>query len=124
VSNKVQTENETISGSVEVRDIVMQLNKGLGATLVATLANVRDPKLPYRWARIDGPTPGDESQKRLRAAHDAWNMIEKTKGEKEAKVWFTSENPLFDEDAPVMALREGRLKEVVNAADAYKNANW
>jgi hypothetical protein len=42
---------------------------------VAVLAGVQDRTFPYKWAKPDGPVPGDESYRRLQAAHRAWTLI-------------------------------------------------
>jgi hypothetical protein len=43
---------------MDIHEVARQLNSHLGATLVAALAGTPDHKLPIRWAKSDGPTPG------------------------------------------------------------------
>ena len=94
-------------------------NQHLGPTLVAVLANASDRKVPHRWAKADGPEPRDESQRRLLQAHRVWKLISAAEDQSVARAWFVGANPRLDEEAPVMALREGRLREVMSAAEAF-----
>jgi hypothetical protein len=107
-----------------IHDIVRQLNGHLGATLVATLAGVNDRKLPYRWARPDGPMPGDEAQQRLQTAHRIWLALTKSDSDHVARAWFIGANPLLDEVAPVMALRSGDVRETLKACQAFQEGAW
>ncbi len=107
-----------------IREVVANLNRHLGATLVATLANVNDRKLPYRWARIDGASPGPEAANRLRVAHRIWKLLADAESDDIARAWFVGENPYLDEQPPVLALREGRLRDTLLAAQAFLEGSW
>lgn len=98
-----------------IHEIVRQLCGHLGPSLVATLANVNDPKLPHKWARADGPEPRAESFRRLLGAHRVWVMLSAAENDHVARAWFIGANPRLDERAPVMALRDGLVAEVVAA---------
>ncbi len=107
-----------------LREIVERLNRHLGATLVATLADVSDRKLPYRWARAGGGTPNPEAATRLKAAHRIWLQLADAESDDIARAWFTGENPYLDEQAPVMALRAGRTRQTLLAAQAFLDGTW
>lgn len=100
-------------------ELVRQLIKHLGPTLVAALSNVRDSKLPYKWAKADGPEPRDEAYKRLMAAHRLWTMISNAENEYVARAWFIGANPRLGEEAPVMVLRSGDISAVMSAGRAF-----
>ena len=100
-------------------ELVRQLNSHLGPTLTATLANVRDRKLPHKWAKPDGPEPRDDSLARLQVAHRVWSLISAADNDSVARAWFIGANPRLDEVAPVMKLREGELQAVLSAAVAF-----
>ena len=104
--------------------IVLELNGHLGATLVATLAGVNDRKLPYRWAKPDGPKPGEDAQRRLLAAYRIWLAMAKSESDHVVRAWFIGANPFLDEVPPVMALREGLTAETVKAADGFLSDVW
>lgn len=100
-------------------ELVRRLNRDLGTTLVATLAGVRDRKLPYKWAGADGPTPRDEALRRLQAAHRVWQIVSDADNAYIARAWFIGANPRLDENSPVMELREGNIRSVIEAARAF-----
>ncbi|BCW77894.1 MULTISPECIES: hypothetical protein [unclassified Arthrobacter] len=101
-----------------IREIVRQLNSGLGATLVAALAGGKDSKISYRWARMDGPEPRPEAQARLQLAHRAWTAVSSVEGEHVTRLWFVGANPWLDEVSPIEAIKDMRAKEVMAATTA------
>lgn len=101
-----------------IREIVRQLNVSLGATLVAALAGSKDPRISYKWQRLDGPEPNDSAQSRLQMAHRAWTEVSGSEGDHVARLWFIGANPWLDEDSPIDAIREDRSKAVMAAARA------
>lgn len=100
-------------------ELVRQLILHLGPTLVAALANVRDSKLPHKWAKADGPEPRDDAYTRLLAAHRLWTLISNAENEHTARAWFIGANPRLGEQAPVMVLREGDIAAVISAGKAF-----
>jgi hypothetical protein len=101
---------------LDVPELARRLNGALGATLVAALAGSKDPKISYKWAKIErsgGPRSG--AIRRLQFAYAQWLLISGAEGEQVARVWFLSSNPLLDYDTPVDAIREGRFKETAIA---------
>ena len=109
---------------LNIHEIVSQLNTHLGATLVATLAGVSDRKLPYRWAKPDGPIPGDSALQRLQTAHRIWHVLSTNEPDQVVRAWFIGANPLLDETPPVMALREGDLRGTAKAAESFIDGTW
>ncbi|ALU39052.1 hypothetical protein AS188_04020 [Kocuria flava] len=101
-----------------IREIVRQLNTALGATLVGALAGTKDPKISYRWARVDGPEPRTEAQKRLQLAHRAWTVVAGVEGEHVARLWFIGANPWLGEISPIEAISQDRARDVMDAAHA------
>lgn len=101
-----------------IREIVRQLNVSLGATLVAALAGSKDPRISYKWQRVDGPEPKDGAQARLQLAHRAWTEVSAAEGDHVARLWFIGANPWLDEDTPIDAIREDRARDVMAAARA------
>lgn len=109
---------------LSLREVVERLNRHLGATLVATLAGVKDPKLPYRWAREGGGDPNPAAAARLRAAHRIWLTIADAESDHVARAWFVGENPYLGEQPPVLALRENKIRETLLAAQAFLDGTW
>lgn len=104
---------------MDVHQVARALTDALGPTLVAVLAGVRDSKLPHKWAKPDGPEPRDSSQRRLRTAYRVWESLVDKHNRYIARAWFIGLNPLLDETPPVVALGEGRDREVIEAARAF-----
>jgi hypothetical protein len=104
---------------MDIHEVVRQLNVHLGPTLVAALAGTPDRKLPIRWAKADGPTPGSAYQRRLQVAHRLWTLIANAESDHVARSWFIAANPMLEEDTPLTAIREDRSKAVVAAAAAF-----
>lgn len=109
---------------LETDELVRRLNSHLGATVVAALAGVRDSKLPYRWAKPDGPTPNAEARARLMMAHRVWLLLSDAESDHVARSWFVGANPLLGEVAPFMALRAGDTQPVLLAAEAFTEGTW
>lgn len=111
---------------LDIHEVVQRLNNHLSATLVAALANSRDAKSPYRWAKAgsEGTTPRDDAQDRLRTAHRLWVALADAESEHTARAWSIGTNPVPGEQSPVMALREGRVREVALAAQAFLDGTW
>jgi hypothetical protein len=103
---------------LDVREIVRRLNGSLGGTLVASLAGSKDAKLPYRWAKADGPAPKNEAMRRLQFAYEQWTMLAEAEGEHVARAWFIGANPWLEYDTPITAIREDRFKETGKATQA------
>ena len=104
---------------MDIHELARQLVSHLGPTLVATLANVKDRRLPHRWAQADGPEPRVESQARLQTAHRIWSDLSTAESDTVARSWFIGANPRLGEQSPVFALREGKEQEVLAAAKAF-----
>ena len=104
---------------LDIHELVRQLNTVLGPTLVAALSGTRDRKLPIKWAKSDGPTPGVDFQRRLQLAHRVWTQIAGAESDHVARSWFIGANPQLGEDTPLTALRQDRSAQVVAAAAAF-----
>lgn len=101
------------------QEMVAHLNLELGTTIVTTIADVKDRKLPYKWAKVDGPTPRVDAFRRLQVAYRVWLTIEASDNADIARAWFIGANPLLGENAPIMELRDGNLNGVLDAARAF-----
>jgi hypothetical protein len=111
--------NHTRTVRLPSAELARQLVAHLGPTLVATMAGVRDRKLPHKWASEGGPTPRPEALQRLQVAHRAWSAVAIAEGEDVARAWFIGANPRLDEVPPYMAIREGEFHKVMAAAAAF-----
>lgn len=114
----VDTFTETITQ--DLHETIRQLNSDLGPTLVAYLSASKDQKASLRWAKADGPLPRNaDTRNRILAAHRAWGMLVTHHNEYTARNWFIAANPRLAEDSPVDRLREGDVKSVLYAVEAF-----
>lgn len=93
----------------------------LGRKLTAYLAGMRDTKAVTRW--IDGTTTqarSIETEQRVREAFVIYELL-LAAGEAPATIrtWFIGMNPELYDEAPVEAIRAGRLREARGAALAF-----
>jgi hypothetical protein len=100
-------------------EVVRELADSLGPTLVAALTGNRVRLSADEWVMEDGPAPDEDEAERLRCAREQWNLLAESADPDTARAWFVTENPLLDQETPVIAIRDGRLKEVRNAARLY-----
>lgn len=104
---------------LDVHDLVRILVENAGATVVQAMTSTKDKGQVHRWARPNGPQPRLETEQQLRLGYRVWRMIEQSDGRHVALAWLVGANPRLDEDTPVTAVREGRAREVVGAAQAF-----
>ncbi|MCW4354085.1 hypothetical protein ONR57_12315 [Hoyosella sp. YIM 151337] len=111
-------DTETIHAEVTklpAHSVAQRLIDALGPALVALLAEVRDRKLPYRWAK-PVRTAARMQQERLLIALRAWEAITQADGPDTARAWFIGANPRLDEQSPAIAIRDGRYLDVIGTS--------
>ncbi|MFJ6429206.1 MULTISPECIES: hypothetical protein [Microbacterium] len=104
---------------MSIHKVARDLNASLGPTMVAALAGSKDRKLPFRWAKDDGPEPRADAARRLTFAHRQWAILVASDGEQVARQWFVGGNPLLHEDTPITAIREDRHSAVADAVRSF-----
>jgi hypothetical protein len=110
------------TAQLSIADIVGTLQDSLGTKLTAYIAGVADAKMVSKWA--NGTTnPNDDRERILRDTHTIFQMILHAEDEFVARAWFIGRNPNLDDEAPIDALREGRVKDVIAAARAYADGS-
>lgn len=103
----------------DIHETARQLVSQLGSTAVSLLAGAKDGKQATKWQQADGPEPRQEARRRLMAAHRAWQMVATSENDYVARNWFIGANPRLEESSPIEALREGQIKQVLDAAAAF-----
>lgn len=100
--------------------LVKELNENVGATVVQTMAGVKDRTSPYKWAKPDGPVP-DRSEviARVRLGYRVWRTIEHSQGPSVALAWLMGSNPRLNEELPVLYIQRQFGQEVLGAAEAF-----
>ena len=112
-----QAHREAVRASLsDVADFLQDL---LGRRLVAYVAGVKDAKTVSRWAKGEVGEARWESERRLRTAYEIAQLLVRFDSSRVVKAWFIGLNPQLDDESPAEAIREGRLKEAMNAARAF-----
>ncbi|ABG99545.1 conserved hypothetical protein (plasmid) [Rhodococcus jostii RHA1] len=93
-------------------ELVTALRELLGVKLVAYLGRVKETRAVRQWA--DGTrTIGNASDvERLRIAYRAARLITDRDTPAVAQAWFQGLNPILDDRAPALLLREGELADI------------
>jgi hypothetical protein len=99
-------------------DLVSSLKQNLGTQVVALIAGV-DKKTVLRWIEDRADVMRDESEKRLRAAYQVFELLATVDAPPTIRAWFIGMNPQLEDDSPAEALAEGKLREVLSAARAF-----
>jgi predicted exporter len=115
--------SKAVQGSVS--EIAKFLQEVLTRRLTAYAVGVKDAKTVTRWANGEITEIRDpEVEKRLRATYQIVDLLLKVDGAETVRGWFLGMNPELDDDAPIDAIREGRLKDALGAARAYVVLAW
>jgi hypothetical protein len=104
---------------MNIHDLVRELNENVGATVVQTMAGVKDRTSPYKWANPDGPAPKPDVEARLRLGYRVWRILASSEGKNVALAWLVGSNPRLDEDFPLLYVQQQRTREVIGAAEAF-----
>lgn len=112
------------STRMNIHDIVRELNKNLGASVVQGMAGVKNRTSPLQWAKPDGPEPRPEIETRLRLGHRVWKTLELSEGNNVALAWLLGANPRLNEDIPLLYIQNGQASQVIGAAEAFVNDNY
>jgi hypothetical protein len=108
----------TDSIRLPIAQVTRFLIEALGRSLTLRVAGVSDPHAVKAWASGDRQ-PRERSESRLRTAYRAFQTINAVDTEYAARAWFIGLNPQLGDTAPVIALSEDRLRDVLVAAEAF-----
>ncbi|MFD2839933.1 LacI family DNA-binding transcriptional regulator [Populibacterium corticicola] len=98
-----------------IHQVVATLNEAFGPALVVQMSGMKDPKAPFRWAK-PGATMRPEPERNLRFAHRVYTSLITHCDQQVLRAWFVSSCATLGEDSPIVAIRDGRHKEVSQAA--------
>ncbi len=117
VNTEIQAHARSVS--TPLADIVRDLSDLLTRDLTAYVANVSDSGTINRWAS-GHVNPRPKHEQRLRVAYEIVQLLRETENSEETiRAWFLGLNPHLEDDPPVEAICEGRLKETLAAARAF-----
>jgi hypothetical protein len=101
-----------------IEQITQYLEEVLGRKLVATLAEVKDPKAVARWASGER-APRPPAEERLRVAYQIFRLLLTAESPHTVRAWFLGLNPQLADESPILVIQEGRFQEAMVAARAY-----
>ncbi|MGC4934399.1 hypothetical protein ACLQ3C_12030 [Gordonia sp. DT30] len=93
-------------------ELVAALRDLLGARLVAYLGRVKETRAVRQWAEGTRTIANPEDVERLRIAYRAARLIAARDTTAVAQAWFQGLNPVLDDRAPALLLRDGELADV------------
>ncbi|MFC4604433.1 hypothetical protein [Rhodococcus kronopolitis] len=93
-------------------ELVTELRELLGAKLVAYLGKVKETRAVRQWADGTRTIGNDVDVERLRIAYRAARLVTERDTPQVAQAWFQGLNPILDDRAPALLLREGDLADV------------
>ncbi len=99
-------------------DLARSLQEVLGQRLVAVIAGVRDHKAVGEWAR-GTRQPHPASAQRLRQAYQVTRLLLEAEETDTVRAWFMGMDPLLDDRAPALVLRDDPAA-VLRAARAFR----
>ena len=95
------------------------LAKLLSRRIAAYTVGAKDIKTLVRWAEGEAEPRDAEKVKRLKVAYEIALLLAEFDSPATIKVWFIGPNPFLEDESPVDAVREGKLKEALAAAYAF-----
>ncbi|GHA02189.1 XRE family transcriptional regulator [Streptomyces echinoruber] len=101
-----------------IADIARFLQENFGQRLTAFIAGIEDPKQVGKWCTAQN-SPRVDSELRLRAAYQVFQMISIEENAHTARAWMIGMNPQLEDDSPIQAIAEDRHKDVMAAARSY-----
>ncbi|MFK0023708.1 XRE family transcriptional regulator [Streptomyces sp. NPDC090798] len=101
-----------------IADIARFLQDNFGQKLTAFIAGIEDPKQVGKWSSAQN-SPRIDSELRLRAAYQVFQIIELQENCHTARAWMIGMNPQLEDDSPLQAIAEDRHKDVMAAARSY-----
>lgn len=93
-------------------ELVAALRDLLGAKLVAYLGRVKETRAVRQWADATRTIGNPDDVERLRIAYRAARLIAERDSPAVAQSWFQGLNPILDDRAPALLLRDGELADV------------
>jgi len=98
--------------------VVRYLNRNLGTTLVAYMADVRSRQMPKKW-EVGECVPRDAALRRLLLAYEVLKLLVDNEDKCVARNWMIGMNPRLDDQAPATVIRMFLPKAVLGAARAF-----
>lgn len=115
MSQAVELHRKAIKADLQT--MASTLVEVLGRALVAGIVGIRNPKTISRWANGDVTSVRDRySEERLIATYQVVSHLKEDFGNDTIRAFMLGMNPVLNDEAPAIALRDGDFKGALNAA--------
>lgn len=116
-------DTKQLSRAVEASDFVAAFKGyGVGQVDIAYVVKV-DPKTVYEW-KTKGARPRSNAYTRLEGLRDVVWVLSDSLTERGVGQWLHARNRLMGGQRPLDELREGRHREVMEAARAFADGSY
>lgn len=89
----------------------------MGRALIAGIVGIRNPKTISRWASGEVTSVRDRySEERLIATYQVVSLLREEYGNDTIRAFMLGMNPVLNDEAPAIALRDGNFKGAMDAA--------
>lgn len=107
--------------AASIQELAQALEQVLSRRLTAYLANVQEGRTVARWASGEITTIRDEeTERRLRVAYAIVCILKAMPATPPTiRAWFISLNPRLRNQPPLEVIRNGKLDDVIAAAEAF-----
>jgi len=107
-----------VYATLRTPEVVRYLNRNLGTTLVAYMADVRSRQMPKKWEAGEC-VPRDAALRRLLLAYEVLKFLVDNEDKCVARNWMIGMNPRLDGDSPALRIRFLESRAVLGAARAF-----
>ena len=115
MSTAIDLHRKTVNADLQT--MASTLVKVMGRALIAGIVGIRNPKTISRWANGDVTSVRDRySEERLIATYQVVSLLQEDYGKDTIRAFMLGMNPVLNDEAPAIALRDGNFKGAMNAA--------
>lgn len=115
MSTAIQLHHNAINADLET--MASTLVQVLGRPIVAGIVGIRNPKTISRWANGQVTSVRDRySEERLIATYQVIHLLQEDFGSDTIRAFMLGMNPVLNDEAPAIALRDGNFKGAMDAA--------
>lgn len=115
MSTAIELHRKSVNADLET--MASTLVKVMGRALIAGIVGIRNPKTISRWANGDVTSVRDRySEERLIATYQVVSLLQEEYGNDTIRAFMLGMNPVLNDEAPAIALRDGNFKGAMGAA--------
>lgn len=106
--------------NADLKTMASTLVDVMGRALTAGIVGIRNPKTISRWASGEVTSVRDRySEERLVATYQVVSLLQQDYGNDTIRAFMLGMNPVLNDEAPAVALRDGDFKGALSAAKNF-----